>query len=213
TATAGPNGSISPAGTVKLDVGSDQSFAITAEPHYHVDDVQVDGASVGPVSGYTFTNVIADHTIAASFAIDTQLLTIDVLGSGTVARSPALDRYDYGSSVELTALPAPGWVFSGWSGDASGDASPVTVIMDRDKSVTATFALQITFDLKPHDVDLNSKGKWATGYLQPPGPYLASQIDVPSIRLNGVVAVSTEYPAKLEDHDSRLKVKFLRSDM
>jgi hypothetical protein len=104
-------------------------------------------------------------------------------------------------------------VFSGWSGDASGDASPVTVIMDRDKTVTATFALQITFDLKPHDVDLNSKGKWATGYLQPPDPYLASQIDVPSIRLNGVVAVSTEYPAKLEDKGGRLKVKFLRSDM
>ena len=34
-------------------------------------DVLVDGISVGAVTSYTFTNVQANHTIAASFAIDT----------------------------------------------------------------------------------------------------------------------------------------------
>ena len=35
----------------------------------------VDGSSVGAVTTYTFTNVTADHTIAASFAINTYTIT------------------------------------------------------------------------------------------------------------------------------------------
>ncbi len=110
-------------------------------------------------------------------------------------------------------MPDPGWAFSGWGGDAAGTMSPVTVLMDGDKTVTATFALVIGFDFKPHDLDLNSKDKWVTGYLRPPAPFLASQIDVPSIRLNGTVAVSGAVSPQVEEHDARLKVKFLRSDV
>src|SRR5262249_10863003 len=144
--------------------------------------------------------------IQASFAIDTQTLTIDIQGNGHVVRSPSLARNDYGSTVQLTAQPDSGWVFTGWGGDASGGEPIVTLLMDGDKTVTATFALQIGFDFKPHDLDLNSKDRWVTGYLRPPGPYLASQLDVSSIRLNAVVAVSDEVPARAEDHDTKLKV-------
>ena len=45
------------------------SFTITPVAGYHVADVLVDGASAGAITGYTFTNVTANHTIAASFAI------------------------------------------------------------------------------------------------------------------------------------------------
>ena len=212
-ASAGPNGSISPSGSVTVNYGADQSLAITPDLHYHVGDVLVDGASVGAVTSYTFTRVAMDHTIEASFAIDTQTLSVVVRGSGTVARAPSLERYDYGSTVQLTASPEPGWVFSGWSGDASGVETTLTLLMDGDKTVTATFALQIAFDFKPHALHLNSKGKWVTGYLRPPAPFVASQIDVPSIRLNGTVPVAAEVPAKVEEHDTRLKVKFMRSEV
>ena len=43
-------------------------FTITPDTGYHVADVLVDGASVGAVTSYPFTNVTANHTIAASFA-------------------------------------------------------------------------------------------------------------------------------------------------
>jgi hypothetical protein len=43
-----------------------------------------------------------------------------VIGSGSVTKVPDQPLYDYGSSVELTATPAAGWHFVGWSGDASG---------------------------------------------------------------------------------------------
>jgi hypothetical protein len=48
--------------------GASQLFNITASPGYRISGVQVDGSSVGAVSSHTFTNVIADHTIAASFS-------------------------------------------------------------------------------------------------------------------------------------------------
>jgi len=68
TATAGANGSISPSGAVTVNNGASQTFTITAGTGYDIADVLIDGASVGAVSTYTFTNVTANHTISASFA-------------------------------------------------------------------------------------------------------------------------------------------------
>jgi PKD repeat protein len=70
TATAGDNGSIDPVGDVVVVEGGSQSFTFTAAIGYHVADVLVDGASVGAVTSYDFTNVTANHTISVSFATD-----------------------------------------------------------------------------------------------------------------------------------------------
>ncbi|MEZ4620981.1 MAG: hypothetical protein R2867_36520 [Caldilineaceae bacterium] len=40
--------------------------------------------------------------------------------------------------MTLTVTVNPGWTFSGWSGDHAGQTAPVTIIMDRNKAVTAT---------------------------------------------------------------------------
>ncbi|MDD5136810.1 MAG: fibronectin type III domain-containing protein, partial [Candidatus Omnitrophica bacterium] len=50
-----------------------QVFTITSKTNYHIADVLVDGASVGAVQSYTFTNVAAIHTISVTFAMDTPL--------------------------------------------------------------------------------------------------------------------------------------------
>lgn len=67
TATAGVHGVISPSGTVSVAVGADQGFSISADPYYHIEDVLIDGGSIGPAASYTFTEVAAAHSIAASF--------------------------------------------------------------------------------------------------------------------------------------------------
>lgn len=139
TASAGPGGSISPAGTQPVLQGASRSFSITPAAGHHIADVLVDGVSVGPVAGYTFTNIVASHTISASFAIDTHTLAVTILGSGSVTRSPDQASYDAGTPVTLTAAPAAGWHFANWSGDASGSANPLTVTMDQDRNVTAAF--------------------------------------------------------------------------
>ena len=72
TPSAGDNGAISPSVAVGVSHGADQSFTIDPDTNYHIDDVLVDGTtSLGAVASYTFTGVTADHTIEATFAIDT----------------------------------------------------------------------------------------------------------------------------------------------
>jgi glucuronoarabinoxylan endo-1,4-beta-xylanase len=68
TATAGSGGSISPSGTVTVATGSSQSFTITPSSGNEIAGVLVDGASVGAVATYTFSSVIANHTISATFS-------------------------------------------------------------------------------------------------------------------------------------------------
>ena len=75
TATAGSGGTISPSGAVVVDCGADQTFTITPAACYQIADVLVDGISVGAVASYTFTDVAANHTIAASFAQTTYTIT------------------------------------------------------------------------------------------------------------------------------------------
>lgn len=66
-------------------------------------------------------------------------LTVSVVGQGTVPTVPPGTRFDQGVTVILTAMPASGWTFHGWSGDLSGTTSPANLLMNSDKSVTATF--------------------------------------------------------------------------
>ena len=68
TAEAEEGGIISPDGETAVVRGDDQSFAIRADSGWHIEDVLVDGKSVGAVSSYTFENVTRDHTITAVFA-------------------------------------------------------------------------------------------------------------------------------------------------
>src|SRR5512139_284613 len=69
----------------------------------------------------------------------TYSLTVNVVGSGSVARVPDQVSYVSGSVVSLTATPVAGWSFSGWSGDLIGSVNPASVTMDGNKVVTATF--------------------------------------------------------------------------
>jgi hypothetical protein len=77
SATAGAGGSISPSGSVVVVQGASQSFAITPTSGYTVSDVLVDGASQGAITSYTFNNVQAGHTIAATFS----LIPVDVVAA------------------------------------------------------------------------------------------------------------------------------------
>ncbi len=66
-ATAGPNGTISPIGDTIVDSGTNMNFTISPTMGFRINDVLVDGASVGALSSYNFTNVTAPHTIEVTF--------------------------------------------------------------------------------------------------------------------------------------------------
>jgi hypothetical protein len=107
TPTAGVGGVITPDTPQTVNYSASQTFTITANANYHILDVGVDGTSVGAVSHYTFTNVTANHTITAAFAINTYTLTVNKAGtgSGTVFLSPNQANYPVGTVVTLTAVP------------------------------------------------------------------------------------------------------------
>jgi formylglycine-generating enzyme required for sulfatase activity len=92
-----------------------------------------------------FRPVRANLVTADSSDIDVMtknpILTI-IAPHGTT--DPAAGQYPYlpGDIVTLTALnPAPGYyLFSKWTDDATGNANPLSVTMDRDKTITAVFA-------------------------------------------------------------------------
>jgi len=66
-------------------------------------------------------------------------LTLNTIGEGVVSSNPITALYDSAAIVQLTASPSSGYSFSGWSGDASGSTNPLSVVMNGNKSITATF--------------------------------------------------------------------------
>jgi hypothetical protein len=60
-------------------------------------------------------------------------------GSGTVLQSPDQVSYTAGAVVTLTAVPAVGSVFAGWSGAVVSTTNPFVLTIDAAKSVTAMF--------------------------------------------------------------------------
>jgi hypothetical protein len=66
-ASAGPNGSISPSGTLAVRRGSSQTFIIRPDRGYRVGRVNIDGATIHCVTSHSFTQIDANHTIRAEF--------------------------------------------------------------------------------------------------------------------------------------------------
>jgi alpha-tubulin suppressor-like RCC1 family protein len=86
-----------------------------------------------------------DRQVTANFLTagqSTVTLTLETEGQGSVAVDPDLMFYAVGTTVTLTALPAPGYRFVRWEGDvAEGDAkkNPLTLTMERNGVVRAVF--------------------------------------------------------------------------
>jgi uncharacterized repeat protein (TIGR02543 family) len=113
----------------------------------------------------------AARTTTATFVASTQALTVSVAGSGSVSSAPAgiscgadcSESYNTGTSVTLTATPASGNTFSGWSGSGCSGTGTCTVTMSAARSVTATFAANPTFALNVSLVGSGTVGSSPAG--------------------------------------------------
>lgn len=90
-------------------------------------------------------------------------LTVHVNGGGAVVCEPDVDRYAEGETVEISPSADPGYIFSGWSGDADGDQSPLILVLSHDCTLTANFAVDGTYDsdddgILNADEDVNRNG-------------------------------------------------------
>ena len=71
------------------------------------------------------------------------LLSTTSVGNGVIAQDTGQRLFANGSRVSLTASSGKGAQFIGWAGDALGTESEVTILMNQDKNVQATFTSQV----------------------------------------------------------------------
>jgi hypothetical protein len=91
--------------------------------------------------------------VTAVFGIRSYDLSVNIDGSGSVNKNPDQQEYEFGSSVELTAMPSDGWEFVEWAGDINSTQTSVELVMDSDKDVTAVFAEEPDEPEEPEDTD------------------------------------------------------------
>lgn len=143
------SGSTSPSGTVQVDAGA--STTITATPAggfafvgwTSTSEATIDNTGVSS----TTVKLTADATVTANFAdVSNVPLTMAVSpeNSGSV-RPSATTIVKSGSATQISATPATGWVFAGWTATdkaAVGDASvaSTTVVLTGAATVTAKFS-------------------------------------------------------------------------
>ena len=132
----------------------------------------VEQSNAGAYSAYIknpFGNILSD---AAGLVVH---YTLDVAGAGrgAVTHTPELVSYPNRARVVLNATPSKGYVFTGWSGAASGAANPLAVTMDANKSITGSF----TRDVVPPEyrsVEINTAGQLEWVQVARPGKKLTS---------------------------------------
>ena len=140
-ASAGAGGTISPSGNVMVIDGSDKSFSITPAGCYLIDDVLVDGSSMGAVFGYTFYDVDENHTIAASFEPITYTITSSSGPGGSISPSGE-GEFPCGSDQTFIITPDGCYMIS----DVLVDGSSVGAVgsytfhdLDDDHTISASF--------------------------------------------------------------------------
>jgi hypothetical protein len=169
---AGGHGQVSPA-TQGVTRGSSASITFTPDAGYHVATLSDNGTSTaatakqvsrkkqsaGPVAGsvkraianpYVISNVTTNHTLVATFAVDTFTLTATRTGTGsgtitasglTCSGATCTGSYPANTQVTLTAIPDSASTFVGWSGGGcSGTGTTCTVNVTAHTSMSASFA-------------------------------------------------------------------------
>jgi uncharacterized repeat protein (TIGR02543 family) len=99
------------------------------------------GAATGTTNPVSIA-MNANKTLTANFTTATTTYNLTVAASGNGTTTPAAGTYSYasGTTVSVTAVPASGATFTGWSGAATGTTNPVSIVMNASKTLTATFS-------------------------------------------------------------------------
>lgn len=69
------------------------------------------------------------------------MLSIDVIGSGSISPIVGVHSYAEGTEVVISASSSSGWLFDHWLLDSENDGNinPYTITMNDDYSLTAVF--------------------------------------------------------------------------
>jgi len=139
--TNGTGGTVTPSSDT-VATGSTVTLTLTPSTGYGLASLTDNGANVTSAvsnGSYTITDITANHTVVAAFAIDTFTMTIGESGSGTITDSSG--TVSYGGSVTFTMTPAAGYT--------------LTSLTDNGAPVTPTQGPNGTFTYTVSDVTAN----------------------------------------------------------
>jgi len=112
------------------------TVTLTATPSDGWSFIQWAGDSTASTNVLT---VLMDRPRAVQAIFGTSL-SLFTNGSGQTVLNPAAGPYPFGSTVQLAALPSPGFYFFGWANAASGFANPLLFsVTNATPAVTALF--------------------------------------------------------------------------
>lgn len=175
--------------------------------------------AAGPPGSCTFT-LRADTSF---FAVFTVVHTLTVAktgpGAGTVAASTGgiacgatcSAVYDQGTSVTLTATPAAGSTFAGWSGGGCSGTGACTTAVNRSGTVTADFALEAVATPTPTPTPTPEATSTPTPTPTPEATPTATPAATPPGVLPG--PVPTAQPTPAPQPDTRLGKKSVKQRM
>ena len=133
------------------------------------------GASAAECAGTScdFDNLLANKAVTATFTLQTFQLTVSVPnGNGTIddvgdnkilcteGGGDCTEIYDYGTQVQLTAIPDAGWVFTGWTGACTNIVGDCVVTITQATAVQANFAEDVFL------LTVNPEGGTGTGTVR-----------------------------------------------
>ncbi|HSH20414.1 MAG TPA: malectin domain-containing carbohydrate-binding protein, partial [Draconibacterium sp.] len=120
---------------IYTEVGKNAAFDKTFEV------IVTDGEmNIGFSASVNNAKISALKIVNNNYEGETFNLVINNPGNGNVNTNPSEESYPAGSNVLLTAIPDTGFMFTGWSGDLTGSENPVTLHMNEEKNVSASFA-------------------------------------------------------------------------
>lgn len=144
-------GNIFPGGIQLVNPGGSITFTIVPDPNYDVQNVWVDDVPQGPITTYAFLNVTANHSLAASFAPITYIITPTAGANGSI--SPATPQaVAQGAAHTFTITPDASYcVLDVRVNDVSqGPVSSYTFVnVTQNMTIAATFTNQ--FVITPTD--------------------------------------------------------------
>ena len=128
--------------STKTDYSSGTMVELTATPSAGWSFDYWEGDLTGADNPITIT-ISSAKTVKAVFTKNKYAYNLTIVGPGVVDEYSLTETksvFGYNEKILLKAIPSTGAVFTGWSGDASGDAAELELVIDGDKDIVATFS-------------------------------------------------------------------------
>jgi hypothetical protein len=147
-ASATGGGTIAPSGDIIVTHGGSQNFVIAPNTGYHLDTLFVDGVHVDSSTSYTFSNVVANHSIYAKFMIDMFQIFATSGPNGMIEPSGNV-MVAYGSDQSFLFVPNQGYYVDSVYVEGSYIGNPSTYTF---YGVTAPHTIHVTFAIYAYTI-------------------------------------------------------------